>query len=81
MLEDILEYLLLEINDSRYGLQSGGPGWEVETGRRDSLVASKEDANNDIPGPSSTMETLLAKFQNVGLTLEDMVALSGIASL
>ncbi|KAK4767443.1 hypothetical protein SAY86_015193 [Trapa natans] len=58
-------------------LLSGGPGWEVETGRMDSLVASKDDANNNIPGPSSDVNTLVAKFQNVGLSLGDMVALSG----
>ncbi|OWM88036.1 peroxidase 40 [Punica granatum] len=58
-------------------LLSGGPGWEVETGRRDSLGASKEDANNNIPGPNSNVQTLTAKFQKVGLALDDMVALSG----
>lgn len=46
-------------------------------GRRDSLSASKEAANNDIPGPNSTVATLVAKFENVGLALNDMVALSG----
>ena len=47
-------------------------------GRRDSLSASKAAANNDIPGPNSTVATLVAKFENVGLALNDMVALSGI---
>ncbi|XP_057957108.1 peroxidase 40 [Malania oleifera] len=56
---------------------SGGPSWEVQTGRRDSLNASKTDANANIPGPNSDAATLLAKFQNVGLTLNDMVTLSG----
>ncbi|KAM4116607.1 hypothetical protein ACB094_02G063300 [Castanea mollissima] len=56
---------------------SGGPSWEVQTGRRDSLSASKEAANNNIPGPNSTVATLVAKFENVGLSLNDMVALSG----
>ncbi|KAK4433858.1 Peroxidase 40 [Sesamum alatum] len=56
---------------------SGGPGWEVEMGRRDSLSASKTAANNNIPGPNSDVATLLSKFQNVGLSLQDMVALSG----
>jgi peroxidase len=46
-------------------------------GRRDSLSASKAAANNDIPGPNSTVATLVAKFENVGLALNDMVALSG----
>ncbi|XP_030539843.1 peroxidase 40 [Rhodamnia argentea] len=58
-------------------LLSGGPGWDVLMGRRDSLGASKAVANNNIPAPNSTVEILVAKFQNVGLTLRDMVALSG----
>ncbi|KAF8387663.1 hypothetical protein HHK36_026317 [Tetracentron sinense] len=56
---------------------SGGPGWDVPMGRRDSLSASKTAANNNIPGPNSNVATLVAKFQNVGLSLNDMVALSG----
>ncbi|KAG6764051.1 hypothetical protein POTOM_031505 [Populus tomentosa] len=56
---------------------SGGPGWEVQTGRRDSLTASKAAATNNIPAPNSSVATLVANFQNVGLTQNDMVALSG----
>ncbi|KAF3456377.1 hypothetical protein FNV43_RR01027 [Rhamnella rubrinervis] len=56
---------------------SGGPSWDVQMGRRDSLSASKTVANNNIPGPNSTVPMLLAKFQNLGLGLRDMVALSG----
>ncbi|XP_043723723.1 peroxidase 40-like [Telopea speciosissima] len=58
-------------------LLSGGPGWEVQLGRRDSLTASKAAANNNIPGPNSDVATLVTKFQDVGLTLNDMIALSG----
>ena len=46
-------------------------------GRRDSLTASKSAANNNIPAPNSDVATLVAKFQNLGLTLNDMVTLSG----
>lgn len=46
-------------------------------GRRDSLTASITAANNNIPGPNSSVATLVTKFQNVGLTLNDMVTLSG----
>jgi peroxidase len=46
-------------------------------GRKDSITASKAGANNNIPGPNSTVDMLVAKFENVGLTLQDMVALSG----
>ncbi|KAL9225483.1 hypothetical protein vseg_001400 [Gypsophila vaccaria] len=62
-------------------LLSNGPGWEVETGRRDGLTASKAAANANIPGPNSTVQTLVTMFQNVGLTLTDMVALSGAHTL
>ncbi|PON64921.1 Peroxidase [Parasponia andersonii] len=58
-------------------LLSGGPSWEVQVGRKDSLTASKTLASNNIPGPNSTVSLLLSKFQNVGLDLKDMVALSG----
>ncbi|EXC11393.1 Peroxidase 40 [Morus notabilis] len=56
---------------------SGGPSWEVQMGRRDSLSASKTAANNNIPGPNSTFSQLLSKFENLGLNLKDLVALSG----
>ncbi|KAL5182652.1 Peroxidase 40 [Glycine soja] len=58
-------------------LLSGGPIWEVQMGRKDGITASKNAANNNIPGPNSTVDVLVAKFENVGLTLKDMVALSG----
>ncbi|KAM6565753.1 hypothetical protein CsatA_024881 [Cannabis sativa] len=58
-------------------LLSGGPSWEVQMGRKDSLSANKAAANNNIPGPNSTVPLLLSKFQNVGLDLKDMVVLSG----
>ncbi|KAG4210539.1 hypothetical protein ERO13_A02G055500v2 [Gossypium hirsutum] len=60
---------------------SGGPSWEVEMGRKDSLGASKEAATNNIPGPNSTAPLLVAKFQNVGLSFNDMIALSGAHTL
>ncbi|TKY54263.1 Peroxidase 40 [Spatholobus suberectus] len=58
-------------------LLSGGPIWEVQMGRKDGMTASKDAANNNIPVPNSTVDVLVAKFENVGLTLKDMVALSG----
>ncbi|KAI3966823.1 hypothetical protein MKX01_006760 [Papaver californicum] len=45
---------------------SGGPGWDVLLGRKDSLSASKTDANKNIPAPNSDLNTLITKFQNVG---------------
>ncbi|XP_049396856.1 peroxidase 40-like [Solanum stenotomum] len=56
---------------------SGGLGWQVQMGRKDSLTASKTEANNNIPGPNSNVATLVTNFQNLGLSLQDMVTLSG----
>jgi len=56
---------------------SGGPFWKVLLGRRDSRSASKSGANNDIPGPNSTHQTLETKFKRQGLNVVDLVALSG----
>ncbi|KAL3380119.1 hypothetical protein AABB24_000642 [Solanum stoloniferum] len=56
---------------------SGGLGWQVQMGRKDSLTASKTAANNNIPGPNSNVATLVTNFQNLGLSLQDMVTLSG----
>ncbi|KAG9153207.1 hypothetical protein Leryth_025178 [Lithospermum erythrorhizon] len=58
-------------------LISGGPGWEVQMGRKDSLSASKSAANNRIPNPNSDIATLVSKFQAVGLSPRDVVILSG----
>ncbi|MCL7050097.1 hypothetical protein MKW94_025808 [Papaver nudicaule] len=56
---------------------SNGPGWDVQMGRKDSLTASKTDSNNNLPFPKEDLNTLITKFQNVGLDIVDMVALSG----
>ena len=57
--------------------KSGGPTWDVELGRRDSLTASKAAANKGIPAPTSGVKTLVDRFQQLGLSPRDMVALSG----
>lgn len=55
----------------------GGPSWTVELGRRDSTTASLSSANADIPGPTSDLSTLISSFSGKGLSVADMVALSG----
>ncbi|KAG2596606.1 hypothetical protein PVAP13_5KG172000 [Panicum virgatum] len=52
----------------------GGPYWDVPLGRRDSLGASIQGSNNDIPAPNNTLPTIITKFRRQGL---DVVALSG----
>jgi peroxidase len=56
---------------------SGGVGWEVLLGRRDSRSASLSGSNNNIPPPNSTLQTLITKFKLVALDEVDLVALSG----
>ncbi|XP_022157568.1 peroxidase 20 isoform X1 [Momordica charantia] len=58
-------------------LLRGGPGWEVLLGRKDSLKASFDGANKYIPSPNASLETLIANFQQQGLDVGDLVALSG----
>lgn len=55
----------------------GGPTWTVMLGRRDSRTASRSDANNNIPPPTSDLAKLISKFRAQGLSKREMVALSG----
>ncbi|CAL0307562.1 unnamed protein product [Lupinus luteus] len=55
----------------------GGPSWEVGLGRRDSTTASRSDANNSIPAPFLSLSALIKNFANQGLSVKDLVALSG----
>ncbi|AES71281.2 peroxidase family protein [Medicago truncatula] len=64
-----------EINCRKSNL--GGPSWDVGLGRRDSITASRSDANNSIPAPFFNLSTLKTNFANQGLSVEDLVALSG----
>nr|CAB3484506.1 unnamed protein product [Digitaria exilis] len=67
--------VLLDADGS--GRFTGGPGWEVPLGRRDSLTASLSGSNNLIPAPNDTLPTIIGKFANQGLDVVDLVALSG----
>ncbi|KAM5583026.1 peroxidase 4-like [Rosa sericea] len=56
----------------------GGPSWNVKLGRRDAKTTSLAAANSGvIPSPASTLSNLITRFQAVGLSTRDMVALSG----
>jgi peroxidase len=62
-------------------MQTGGPGWIVPLGRRDSRGASVQGSNNDIPAPNNTLPTIITKFKLQGLDIVDLVALLGTPSL
>ncbi|CAA7389294.1 unnamed protein product [Spirodela intermedia] len=55
----------------------GGPSWHVKLGRRDSRRASQSDANRNIPPPTSNLTTLISSFRSKGLSVRELVALSG----
>ncbi|KAF7006751.1 hypothetical protein CFC21_021759 [Triticum aestivum] len=55
----------------------GGPSWTVPLGRRDSTTASLSLANSDLPPPSFDVANLTSNFAAKGLSVTDMVALSG----
>jgi len=56
---------------------SSGPSWTVLLGRRDSTTASATLPNTALPAPSDSVSTITTKFQNMGLSVTDVVALSG----
>lgn len=58
-------------------LLSGGNTWKVFLGRRDGLVANQTGANNGLPFPTDSLDTITQKFANVGLNQTDVVSLSG----
>ncbi|RZC46270.1 hypothetical protein C5167_039210 [Papaver somniferum] len=55
----------------------GGPTWQVPTGRRDGRVSSRSEALQNIPNPNSNFTTLRTDFANKGLSVKDLVLLSG----
>ncbi|XP_078160007.1 peroxidase RIP1-like [Carex rostrata] len=59
----------------------GGPSYQVQLGRRDARTASQAAANNSIPAPNSNFSRLVSNFASHGLTMQDLVLLSGAHTL
>ncbi|XP_071711259.1 peroxidase 64-like [Rutidosis leptorrhynchoides] len=55
---------------------SGGPHWVVPTGRKDGRI-SKALETRQLPAPTSNISQLEQSFAQRGLSMEDLVALSG----
>ncbi|XP_054825502.1 peroxidase 11-like [Prosopis cineraria] len=55
----------------------GGPYWDVPVGRKDSKSASFVLANTNLPNPDDSLLSIISKFLYQGLSVTDMVALSG----
>ncbi|XAR62261.1 Peroxidase [Bertholletia excelsa] len=62
-------------------LLSGGPCWEVNLGRKDSLTARQDDSNNIMPSPRANASSLIDLFSKFNLSIKDLVALSGSHSI
>ncbi|KAH7365017.1 hypothetical protein KP509_18G004200 [Ceratopteris richardii] len=56
---------------------SGGPTWEVPLGRLDGLVSSASNVAAALPIASFNVQQLASNFGALGLTLLDLVVLSG----
>ncbi|RDX62852.1 Peroxidase 43 [Mucuna pruriens] len=57
-------------------VMANGPSYQVPTGRRDGLVSNLSLAD-DMPDVSDSIQLLKTKFLNKGLTVKDLVLLSG----
>ncbi|KAF8376674.1 hypothetical protein HHK36_005582 [Tetracentron sinense] len=54
-----------------------GPFWEVPTGRRDGRVSNANEALTNLPPPFANITQLKAMFLGKGLSVKDLVVLSG----
>lgn len=55
---------------------SGGPSWDVPKGRKDGRISKATDTRQ-LPGPIFNVSQLQQSFSQRGLSVEDLVALSG----
>lgn len=58
-------------------LQTGGPSYEVELGRLDGRISTRASVRHHLPQPEFELKQLKSMFAKHGLTLTDLVALSG----
>ncbi|GAB4826673.1 Peroxidase 56 [Ancistrocladus abbreviatus] len=58
-------------------VEIGGPSWNVETGRRDGTVSNSFEALANLPPPAANIAILKASFAAKGLSVKDIVVLSG----
>jgi peroxidase len=54
-----------------------GPFWEVETGRRDGRVSNFLEPLTNLPPFFANISQLISMFRSKGLSVKDLVVLSG----
>lgn len=62
-------------------MQAGGPSYAVELGRFDGLTSTAASVNGKLPAPTFSLDQLNTLFASNGITQNDMVALSGMATV
>ncbi|KAL2941716.1 Peroxidase 5 [Bienertia sinuspersici] len=59
----------------------GGINYAIKAGRRDGIISNINGPNGNIPPPSFNLEQLQENFNRKGLSLKEMVTLSGAHSI
>lgn len=60
-----------------FHVQAGGPYYQVKKGRWDGKISKASRVNSNLPRANSTVDELIKLFKSKGLTMEDLVVLSG----
>jgi hypothetical protein len=61
--------------------QAGGPAIQIPTGRRDGMVSAASNVRPNIVDTSFSVDEMRKLFSSKGLSLEDLVTLSGNITL
>ncbi|KAK2996713.1 hypothetical protein RJ639_026091, partial [Escallonia herrerae] len=69
--------LVLRLHFHDCFVQVGGPYWHVPLGRKDSKTAGYALVSTNLPGANDGLLSIISKFLYQGLSVTDMVALSG----